>query len=451
MRNLCCFLGAVLCFLAVAEAGAANFVLKDTITAADVAAQDEFGGRSGNATSVSSDGSTLLVTSGRGDCAAGPDCGAAYVFVRTGEGWVQQAKLTGPDSAPGDLLSRVALSGDGNMALLGASNADCAAGADCGAVYFFVRDGTAWSFQQKLTASDASASDFFGGAVGISNDGTVALVGAFQVECGALSACGAVYAFERSGGVWTETQKLSGDPAFQSYFGGVLALSGDGGTALINGDVFGGILSGRAYVFVRSGGVWSFQTKLAPLGLPLVFAFTLEVSADGNTALVYEDNFSPDPDFVYVFTRTGTMWSLETRIPVFANISNATSTVALSDDGETAVIKDQRVCSGGTCRVGHVFRRHQGQWSPVQELITPPNFVDFFNDGSVDISGDAQTVLIADPGAPCASGPSCGVAHIFGPFVILEDVPTASHLGLALLALLLAASGALVLARRRSA
>lgn len=449
MRNLGCLLGAVLALVFVSGAGAANFVLKDTITASDVASQDEFGGRFGNMTSFSTDGSTLLIGTRQADCAAGPNCGAAYVFVRTPAGeWVQQAKLTGPDSAPGDQLTQVALSGDGNVALVGAAHASCAAGSECGAVYFFARSGSTWSFQQKLTASDAGAGDRFGGALAISSDGTVALVGAFVNNCGPFPACGSVYAFERSGSVWTERQQFSGDPNSNVYFGGTVVLSGDGNTALIVGDVFGGgLVAGRAYVFTRSGGVWSFQTKLAPLASPFAFAFTMDISADGDVALIHEDNFASE-DFVYVFTRTGTSWSLETRIPNASSPGTGVAAqLALSDDGETAVIKSTRVCSGSLCQVAHLFRRNQGAWNRLQTLQLS-GFVDFLNDGSVDISGDAQTVLVADPGASCASGPSCGVAHIFGPFLPLEDIPTASHFGLALLALLLAVSGARMLARR---
>jgi hypothetical protein len=449
MRNLWCFLGTVLCFLFVAQAGAANFVLLDTIAPSDVAAQDEFGGRFVDTTAVSVDGSTLLASSWQADCAAGPDCGAAYVFVRTPGGWVQQARLTGPDSAPGDQFMEVALSGDGNLALVGAGKADCAVGSDCGAVYFFVRNGTAWSFQQKLTPSDPGAGDSFGSALSLSSDGTVAVIGAFQDNCGVFFGCGSAYAFERSGNTWTETQKFSGDPNPSAFFGGTVVLSKDGNTALINGDVFGGLVAGRAYVFTRSAGVWSFQTKLAPLATAFSFAFNMDVSADGNVALVQEDNFASQ-DFVYVFTRAGTVWSLETRLPNASSGAGVgvASQLALSDDGETAAIKSTRVCSGSTCQVAHIFRRNQGAWNLFQTL-SAANFVDPLEGGSVDISGDAQIVLVADPGAPCASGSNCGVAHLFGTLSPLEDVPAASHLGLALLALLLAASGAWVLARRR--
>ena len=401
MRNLGCLLGVVFSFLSVAEAGAANFVHLDTIAASDAAANDEFGGFSSDGVAVSTDGSTLLVASWLDDCAAGSDCGSAYVFKRTPGGWVQQAKLTAPDASPGDRFMAVALSGDGSLALVGAYGANCTGGGlDCGAVYSFVRNGTAWSFQQKLTASDGSVGDTFGIALDISSDGTVALVGAHQDSCGAFFGCGAVYAFERSGGVWTERQKLRGDPASSTFFGGEVVLSGDGTTALIDGDVFGGLVAARAYVFTRHNGVWSFQTKLEPLGSPFVFAFNMEVSADGNVALVHQE----EPHSLYVFTRTGTVWSLETQLFDSTGDGELSGTFALSDDGRT--VAALRFCNNTPCQAATlVFRRDWETWRLEQSLSQI---------GTVDLSGDAKVLLLGDAQASCASGSSCGVAHVFG-------------------------------------
>ncbi len=446
MRNLWCSLGALLSFLFAAPAGATHVVQQATLSASDVAALDEFGGRTSDQAAFSVDGSTLLVSALQANCSAGPDCGAAYVFVRTAGGWAQQAKLSAPDAAPGDGAFLVALSGDGSMALVGAYGADCSAGPDCGAVYFFVRNGTVWSFQQKLTASDASAGDFFGVSVGLSRDGTVALVGASHDDCGSFPVCGSVYAFTRSGGTWAEQQKFGGDPGSDNFFGGILTLSADGNTALILGDFHRGAIAARAYVFTRSAGTWSFQTKLEPLGDPPSFASAMDLSADGSVAFVYEDHGFGE-DFVYVFTRTGTTWSLESLIFIFGDGLNGSSNLAVSDDGETLLLKTPRFCSSNTCHVASVFRREQGGWRLDQGLVLSSYF-DVLDLRSVDISGDGRTLLVADPGAPCASGSSCGVVHVFGEPELLANVPTVSHLGLTLLALLLAASGAWRLARK---
>ena len=81
--------------------------------------------------------------------------GAAYVFVRSGTNWTQQQKLTTSDTTGSDKLATCSI--DGDYIILGAWGAP--GGAHTGAVYIFKRSGTSWSQQQKITASDAAAND----------------------------------------------------------------------------------------------------------------------------------------------------------------------------------------------------------------------------------------------------------------------------------------------------
>jgi hypothetical protein len=147
--------------------------------------------------------------------------GAAYVFVRSGTAWSQQKELTASDAAAGDLFGlSVALSG--STALIGAHGKN----SNTGAAYVFVRSGTAWSQQKKLTASDGAADDFFGGSVAL--DGQTAVIGAI----GGNSGGGAAYVFARSGTAWSQQAELTAsDAAHDDSFGGSVALSGK--TAII--------------------------------------------------------------------------------------------------------------------------------------------------------------------------------------------------------------------------
>ena len=144
------------------------------LTAADGAANDYFG------TSVAISGSTVVV----GAPSKNSSTGAAYVFVRSGTAWSQQAELTAADGASGDSFgTSVAISG--TTAMVGAPSKD----SSTGAAYVFARSGTAWPQQAKLTAADATAGDQFGYWVGIS--GPTAVVGAPNRNSGT----GAAYAF----------------------------------------------------------------------------------------------------------------------------------------------------------------------------------------------------------------------------------------------------------------
>ena len=88
----------------------------------------------------------------------------------------EDAKLTAPDAAPGDVFgASVSVSGD--VAFVGAYLDACAAGQNCGSVYVYQFNGSAWVVQTKLTASDAAPGDYFG--ISVSVNGSVAVVGAF--------------------------------------------------------------------------------------------------------------------------------------------------------------------------------------------------------------------------------------------------------------------------------
>src|SRR5262249_28291282 len=161
------------------------------LTAGDAASDDQFGA------AVGISGETAVVGAPVDDTAAGPNAGSAYVFVRSGTGWSQQAKLTASDAAAGAIFGlSVAVTGD--TVVVGASGDNMLAGS----AYVFVRSGTSWSQQAKLTASDAATGDRFGDGVGISGDTVV--VGASD----AASDAGAAYVFVRRGTRWSQGAKL---------------------------------------------------------------------------------------------------------------------------------------------------------------------------------------------------------------------------------------------------
>jgi hypothetical protein len=138
--------------------------------------------------------------------------GNAHVFTRSGGVWSLEVSLSGAGVSldPGDVFgSAVAL--DGDTALVGAQGDDDAA-AGAGAAYVLVRSGGVWSLEQKITASDAAVARFFGSKVALHGD--LAVVGAQDLDYS-----GSLYVFARSGGVWTEQQKIDGSTAAYDAFG----------------------------------------------------------------------------------------------------------------------------------------------------------------------------------------------------------------------------------------
>jgi hypothetical protein len=250
----------------------------------------------GDAMAISGDGSTLIV----GAKAHTDSTGTVYVFTRAGDRWLQQAQLKASNPDSNDQYGHiVAISGDGNTLAVSAPFEDSrATGVDgdqtdnsmpqAGAVYVFVRMGTAWSQQAYLKASntgEAEDGDQFGFSLALSDDGLTLAAG---------------------------------------------AISEDGADNRINGNQADNTASnsGAVYVFTRAGNRWSQQAYIKPSSPGAAdandfFGYSVGLSADGNTLAVGsydesgssnvingpEDNNSPGTGAVFVFTRNGSTWS----------------------------------------------------------------------------------------------------------------------------------------------
>src|SRR5262249_45780917 len=170
----------------------------------------------------------------------------------------------------------------------------------------FTRAGASWEEEAKLTAAEELGRGSFGESVALSSDGSTALVSGSGDDGGA----GAVRVFTRSGHTWSQQAKLTGTEGANHSFGRDVALSSDGGTAVIGDPGARGGL-GVAWVFTRAGASWSTQAALA--GSDAVgrarTGRSVAVSADGDTALVGAWNDNGATGAAWVFTRSGTAWT----------------------------------------------------------------------------------------------------------------------------------------------
>jgi prepilin-type N-terminal cleavage/methylation domain-containing protein len=261
------------------------------LTAADGAATDRFG------YAVAIDGDTVVVGAPYDDD-KGADSGSAYVFTRTGGTWTQQAKLTAAGGAAGDWFGW-AVAVDGDTVVVGAP--DDAKGAKSGSAYVFVRAGATWTQQAKLLAADGAAGDRFGWAVAV-DAGTI-VVGALRAD-DEVRDSGSAYVFVRTGGTWTQQAKLTAaDGAAYDRFGYAVAVDGDTVVVGAYGDDDKGTDSGSAYVFTRTGATWTQQGKLtAPDGAAGDW-FGEAVAVDADTIVVgayWDDDKGADSGSVWV-------------------------------------------------------------------------------------------------------------------------------------------------------
>ena len=209
-------------------------------------------------------GETAVIGAPR-DEVRGVQQGSAYVFTRSEGAWSEQAKLTASDGASGDVFG-ISVAVFGDTALVGADLHDEIA-EDAGAAYVFVREGKNWRQQAKLVAADGDEVDIFGVRVALSLD--TALISARRDDDDQLGTdAGSAYVFVREDGRWREQAKLiAPDGATNDRFGNDVAVAGD--VAVVSAMLHDGQAedAGAAYVFAREGESWEFRTKvLAPDG-----------------------------------------------------------------------------------------------------------------------------------------------------------------------------------------
>jgi hypothetical protein len=359
------------------------------ITASDIAPDDRFG------YAVAIDGDTAIVGSPLDDD-AGDNSGAAYVYRWNGAGWTEEAKLLASDGAAGDEFGfSVAISRE--TVIIGAHRNDDA-GADSGSAYVFVRTGSTWTQQAKLLASNGATNDLFGFAVGISGD--TAIVGvAFDDDSGTNS--GSARIFIRADSAWTEqAELLASDGAAGDLFGIAVAISDD--TAIVGSrfDSDAGSASGSAYVFVRSGGTWTEQAKLLASDAAAGDLFGIAVAICDDTAIVgavNDDDSGSDSGSAYVFVRNGSTWTEQAKLLASDGAMSDQFGVAVAISGDSAIVgahrDDDAVSDSGSA---YVFVRSGGTWTEQAKLLASDAAADDDFGFAVALSGDIAIVGSTD-------------------------------------------------------
>jgi hypothetical protein len=304
------------------------------IKAANADAADQFGW----SLALSNNGNTLAVgAQGEGSAATGinsnrednsaADAGAAYVFVRSGSMWIQQAYIKASNAQGGDRFGfSIALTADGNALAVGAYDEDGGASGINGAVnedapgsgaaYVFVRRGTTWTQDAYVKQTTTVRNSALGSAIALSADGTTLAVGAVDEtsltrgidgdesskQDDTVSA-GAIYVYGRTADGWRRQAYVkSFNIGPTDLFGMRLALSRDGSILAAgapgqsgsgrgfkaNPEELKAPESGAVYLFVRNPGRWTQQAYIkAPNADEFdQFGSGVALSADGATLAV---------------------------------------------------------------------------------------------------------------------------------------------------------------------
>ena len=357
-------------------------------------------GRQGTGVAISSDGNTAIV-GGIGDTSS---AGAVWIYTRSDGVWSQQgSKLVGTGATgAAQQGSSVGLSADGNTAVVGGARDN----GDVGAMWIFVRDGTGvWSQQgPKLVGTGATGGSFMGISVAISADGDTVLVGGTGFFPDTSE--GAAWVFTRDdAGTWSQQgSKLTASGAIGSpRFGFRVALSADGDRALIGGYADNNF-AGAAWVFTRNGSTWTQEgsklTASDATGNPS-FGSAVALSADGATAAIGGNGDNSSVGAVWIFTRSGSTWTQQgTKLVGAESFSGSQGTsVSLSSNGN---LLWEGSPGNSTTGGSFEFVRTNGSWTQVGPKLVGSGssvvFDAFVRQGdSSFLSSDGRTAIVGGP------------------------------------------------------
>ena len=269
-----------------------NFLLEQTLFETNATSTSLLG------SSVSVSGNTIVAGNIQ-DSTLLPAAGSANVYQRIGTNWIFQTKLFASDPMTNAQFG-ASVAVDGTTILVGAPQADAK-----GAAYVFTGTGTNWIQQQKLQPAELQIGALFGSSVAL--EGNVAVVGAPGQFTGVLG--GAVYIFVRSGTTWTLQQRLSPPTNTNENslrFGTSVAINN--GRIIVGAPgetVNGQVVSGAAYIYSLSGTNWILTQKLVPTDPSAGANFGVSVDIAPSVAIAgapLDNQAAPNAGAAYIFT-----------------------------------------------------------------------------------------------------------------------------------------------------
>ena len=379
------------------------------LLASDGALDDRFG------YSVDIDGDTVVVGAFQHDH-QGEDSGAAYVFVRDGDTWIEQAELLPSDGVTGDQAGLNQIAVEGDTILLGALLHDDGV-EDAGTVYVFERNGGTWVETGRLHANDRQPGDQFGITVDL--DGNTAIVGA-NGDLHPDGTQGSVYVFVRNGNNWTQQAKLVGSeidvpfPGFAAW-----GISIDGDTIAVGAPTTKeqGIESGVTYVYVRDGSTWTQQTRLLPPDGKTRDQFGGSTPLDHDTLAVSASrghDSRTEPGSVYIYTRSGGIWTQQTKLFASDGFVGDVFGQTIAIEGNKLIIGSPQFPERGKGPGAvYIFQRDGAVWMEREKLLSSDGKLG--DDFGLNLAMEGGTVVV---GAPAQhpndpTGKDTGSAYIF--------------------------------------
>ena len=323
--------------------------------------------------------------------------GQAYFYIKDGTTWELKQTFTGK-SADCYFGEAVALSADGSVALIGAGGSTSV----MGQAYVYHKTGSgSWGNEIVIYDPDKQSDGGFGAFVALSADGNTALITAIGIY---ENKNRIVYIFRKNeDDNWDLEAKIPDPSTNNSAYGAPISISSDGNIALI-GDYSQDGLCGSVYVYIRSGSTWTLQQKLNDPDVTSgdCFGISLDLIGNGNTALIGAFGADSHKGAAYIYSKKGDTWELQQKIndPDLTNSFGFGCSVALSDDGNTALVG-----AIGKYAVGKVYvYRKKGEGWELERTINNPADTQYNMFGNIlSISADGSTALINADGDDSSS------------------------------------------------
>ena len=353
-------------------------------TAATTLAPLPFSESFGAAVAVSGDASTAFVGDPNGDSANPSLDGTVAAYTSNGRAWnLGTVPVLPPESS--SFGTAVSISSAGTTVLEGDATGEAR-----GAASVYTYNGSTLSAPSALTRPAATST--FGTSVAISANGSTAVVGDPNYYDAATGTVGTATVYTSTGSGWSSGTALAvPDTSFE--FGNSVAISASGNEILVGDPEGGANETGAVTEYTLSGGTWSAGTALSTPTNTNSFGTTVALSANGDVALV-ADPGPPGPGSVIPYTLSDGIFSEGNPLPTPADASAFGTALALSQSGNVALVGDP---TGGSLGTGAatVYTDNTGSWVQNASLV-PVGTAGQFG-ASVALSASGATALVGDP------------------------------------------------------
>ncbi len=334
------------------------------LTAYDKATNDYFGVR----VALSGDGSRLAVGAHSKTVGGLTNAGKVYIYTRSGSTWALEAELSASDKATNDYFALgLSLSADGSRLAVGAHNKTVNGVVGAGKVYIYTRSGSIWTEEATITASDRVTNDYFGLSTSMNADGSRLAVGAQSKDVSGTVDAGQVYIYTRSGITWTlESTITASDKATSDYFGRSVALSADGSRLAVgaaNKTISSAGSAGQVYIYTRSGITWTLESTITAYDKAAndYFGTTVSFNSDASMLIIGAQGKDvlgvADVGKLYSYIRTGITWILQAELSVSDKVAGDFLGVssALTPDGSLLAVGAHAKTVTGIVNAGQIY------------------------------------------------------------------------------------------------